>query len=291
MPIRPRHASAVAVLILVAGMSLAATASAETDSVQATLLADVDAATPGRDFTLGVRLKMKPHWHTYWVNAGEYGTPTRIKLTGPAGFEFGAVQWPLPTKIDAPGGISYGYEDEVLLLVPVKVSKDAPAGGNSTLEADVSWLSCKEECVPGKAKLTVMLPVRGEAKPANRALFDTWRQRLPVTADKPPTPHALSKVEQPSGGDGSPQPVLAVRWKRAPKKVEWFPISTKAVAIEDVAVRHDGQQTQITYKPTVFKPDQIPGGRVEGVLVYEDAEGNRRGVIAPVTVALGKELR
>jgi hypothetical protein len=30
---------------------------------------------------------------------------------------------------------------------------------------------------------------------------------------------------------------------------------------------------------------------VEGVLVYEDAEGKRRGVIAPVTVAIGKELK
>src|SRR5688500_145148 len=100
MRIPLKHASAVATLLLVAATGLASPASADTDSVQATLLADADAAAPGRAFTLGVRLKMKPHWHTYWVNPGEYGTPTRVKLTGPAGFEFGAVQWPLPTKID-----------------------------------------------------------------------------------------------------------------------------------------------------------------------------------------------
>src|SRR5688572_9878405 len=157
MRIPLKHAAAVVVLVFVAAVSSATPAAADTDSVQATLLADADAAAPGREFTLGVRLKMKPRWHTYWVNPGEYGTPTRVKLTGPAGFEFGAVQWPLPTKIDAPGGVSYGYEDEVLLLVPVKVSKDVPAGGSATLDADVSWLSCKEECVPGKAKLTVTL--------------------------------------------------------------------------------------------------------------------------------------
>jgi DsbC/DsbD-like thiol-disulfide interchange protein len=268
----------------------AGVASADTDAVQATVLADVEAATPGREFTLGVRLKMKPHWHTYWVNPGEYGTPTRVKLTGPAGFEFGEIQWPLPTKIEAPGGISYGYEDEVLLLVPVKVSKDVPAGANVALSADVSWLACKETCVPGKAKLTISLPVRGEGKPANRDLFDAWQARLPVRPD-PARSDALPTVEQPSNADGSPRPALAVRWKRAPAKVEWFPVSTKAVAIEDVVVRHDGQQTQISYKPTVFKPDQIPGGRVDGVLVYEDAEGNRRGVSAAVTVALPKVLK
>ena len=287
-----KHFFAVALYAFPAvALCLPTRASADTDSVQATLLADIDAATPGRQFTLGVRLKMKPHWHTYWVNPGEYGTPTRIKLTGPTGFEFGPVQWPLPTKIAAPGGVSYGYEDEVLLLVPVKVSKDVPAGGSATLEADVSWLACKEECVPGKAKLTVALPVRTEGKPANRELFNAWRQRLPISRDPSPATEALAAVEQSPGGDGSPQPALKVRWKQTPKKVEWFPISTKAVAIEDVVVRHDGQQTQITYKPTIFKPAEIPGGRVEGVLVYEDAQGNRRGISAPVTVALEKEVK
>jgi DsbC/DsbD-like thiol-disulfide interchange protein len=266
-------------------------AAADPEAVQATLLADSDAAVPGREFTLGMRLKMKPHWHTYWVNPGEYGTPTRIKLTGPAGFEFGQVQWPLPTKIDAPGGISYGYEDEVLLMVPVKVSKEVLADKDAALEADVLWLACKEECIPGKAKLKLSLPVRAEAKPANRELFDAWRQRLPGAKDQAPAADTLSKIEQLSGADGSPQPALAVRWKQAPKKVEWFPVSTRAVAIEDVVVRHDGRLTQIQFKPTLFKAAEIPGGRVEGVLVYEDAAGNRRGVVAPVRVALGKEVK
>src|SRR5687767_12886440 len=91
------------------------------DLVKPSLLADAATVAPGGSFTLGVRLKMKPHWHTYWVNPGEAGDATKVSLTGPPGFEFGAVQWPLPSMIDAPGGITYGYEDEVLLLVPVTV--------------------------------------------------------------------------------------------------------------------------------------------------------------------------
>ena len=292
MPILSKRKPGFMVLVLLAAAAWPGEpARADAKVVQATLLADVDAAVPGRELTLGVRLKMQPHWHTYWINPGEYGTETRIKLTGPPGFEFGDIRWPLPTKIDAPGGLSYGYEDEVLLTVPAKVSKDVKPGDNVALGAEVSWLACKEECIPGKAKLTLSLPVRAEAKQANRELFETWRQRLPVAKETPPVSEALAAVEQPAGSDGSPQPALAVRWKQAPRKVEWFPVSTRAVAIEDVKVEHDGQQTRIEFKPTVFKPDQVPAGRVDGVLVYEDAQGNRRGVSAPATVPIAKEQK
>ena len=289
MRIDRKHVLGLLLVVVAATAGPAPNADAETDSVQASLLADAEAATPGGSFTLGVRLKMKPHWHTYWVNPGEYGTPTRIKLAGPSAFEFGEVQWPLPTKIDAPGGLSYGYEEEVLLLVPVKVSQDVKPGGDSTITADVSWLSCKEACVPGKAKLTLALPVRAEGKPANRELFDTWRQRLPVPKDQAPVAGAVAVVEH--DPNGSPKPGFVVRWKKSPRKVEWFPVSTKAIAIEDVGVDDTVHGTHVTYKPTVFKPDQAAGGRVEGVLVYEDAAGKRRGVNLPVTVPVPKEQK
>src|SRR5688572_20202110 len=112
-------------------------------TVTAKLLASADAAVPGETFTLGVHLKIPAEWHTYWINPGESGQATQIKLSGPPGFEFGAIQWPLPKRIDAPGGVSYGYEDEVLLMVPVRVGRDVAAGGAIT--AEVSWLVCKEE--------------------------------------------------------------------------------------------------------------------------------------------------
>src|SRR5262249_3203221 len=76
--------------------------------VQASLVADVDAAVPGQSFTLGVRLKMAAHWHTYWINPGETGNATQFKFSGPAGVEFGPVAWPLPYQIGAIGGISFG---------------------------------------------------------------------------------------------------------------------------------------------------------------------------------------
>jgi thiol:disulfide interchange protein DsbD len=234
---------------------------------------------------LAVRLKMAPQWHTYWINPGESGAATRVQAAGPAGFQVGPIQWPLPTRIEAPGGISYGYEDEVLLLLPVTVPKDLAPTGTAHFTADTRWLSCKETCIEGRAKLTLDLPVRPVAKPANHELFEKWRQRLPVP--KGAESEALARTEQSVAADGSPAPALTLRWNEAPRKVEWFPVATRAVAIEDVVLRQEGPTTRIQFKPTVYRPEQVAGG-IDSVMVYEDAGGRRRGITVPVAISTAR---
>ena len=48
--------------------------------VKASLLADTGAVAPGKPFTVGLRLKMAPRWHTYWENSGDAGLPTTKNL-------------------------------------------------------------------------------------------------------------------------------------------------------------------------------------------------------------------
>jgi DsbC/DsbD-like thiol-disulfide interchange protein len=268
-------------VVSLAALALAPAASAQllnTRIVKATLLSDAEAVVPGGAFTLGVRLKIKSHWHVYWVNPGDSGDPTRVKLIGPAGFEFGPVQYPLPQKFKLQGGVTYGYEDEVLLLVPVTVGKDVTTGTEAKIRAEVSWLSCKEECIQGNASPTVTVSVGPATKPENKELFAAWRARLPVEANP-----AVAAVEQPAAA-----PSLSIKWNEPPAKVDWYPVSTPAVAIENVAVKHTGRQTQVTFKPTIYKADQLADGRVDGVLVFEDAKGQRYGMSLPVTVAKPK---
>ena len=298
-PTLPRAAVAAVVLslALAAACRAAPAAGDQADLVKATLIADVDAAVPGKTFTLGVRLTMKPGWHTYWVNPGESGQPTVVKLTGPTGFEFGPVQWPIPTRFEHDGTVTYGYEGEVLLLVPVTVAKGAATGHPAKFQADVSWLSCKADtCVEGGAKPKLRLPVRGGPapvpSPAHAELFDHWRRLLPVVADRTSSP-VVKRIEQAAGPDAAPLPTLTVEWTGpAPKAVQWFPVSTEAVAIGNVAVEQAaGGRTVVRFEPTIYKSGEIPGNKVDGVLVYEDAGGRRQGVAAPVRVAAGKPAK
>ena len=147
--------------------------------VQATLLADVTTVVPGKPFTVGLLLRMVPNWHTYWKFPGDAGLPTEITWKLPDGWKTGEIQWPIPLKLDEPGGIQiYGYHDEVLLLqeiTPPAELKDRQV----QLAAEASWLVCEKICIPGSAKLNLDLPVAGQTAAANEELFSRYRRSLP----------------------------------------------------------------------------------------------------------------
>ena len=135
---------------------------------------------PGDMTWAGLHLVIPKPWHTYWVNHGGVGEAPKIKWNLPAGVKAGAIHWPLPKKHPSFGSIAYVYEHEVLLLVPLEISEDAPRG-ELMIEAKADWLECTdEECVPGKAMVATALTV-GDAQTAgpNSKLFATWRGRVP----------------------------------------------------------------------------------------------------------------
>src|SRR5438874_13838035 len=103
----------VAIVTFSLALVSAAVAAPPKDLVQATLLADVDSVKPGKPFTLGVLLKIKPGWHVYWTNPGDSGAPTRVKWNLPEGWKAAELQYPIPRRIELPGGVvNYGYEDQ-----------------------------------------------------------------------------------------------------------------------------------------------------------------------------------
>jgi thiol:disulfide interchange protein DsbD len=161
--------------------AIAAGARAETPRhVRASLVAESDAVRPGQPVTLGVRLEMEKGWHTYWRNPGDSGLPTRVKWQLPDGFAPGEVRWPYPIRFGTGPLVSYGYETDVLL--PVEVRVPASLGGTEArLSARVDWLECQEACIPGRAEVSLTLPVRATARPGpHAALFADARRRLPA---------------------------------------------------------------------------------------------------------------
>ncbi len=170
---------------------LAATASSAADApssvtppgrhVTVSLLSEEDAVQPGQPLTVGIRLQMQPGWHTYWRNPGDSGLPTRVRWTLPAGFEAGEIQWPRPIRFAFGPVQSFGYETDVVLPVPIRVPASV-AGAEVRLAVHVDWLECQEACLPGKADLSLALPVRGQAHPGPQAaLVAAARVQLPVT--------------------------------------------------------------------------------------------------------------
>lgn len=152
--------------------------------VKAQLISEFQSISPGKLFCVAVHLVIDEGWHTYWKNPGDSGLSTKIKWDLPEGFIAGDIQWPYPQRFEVPPLVSFGYQDEVLLLTEIKASESINQGSRMKLQASVDWLECKEVCIPGHADLSIEIPVKNETPKIDGKWTDSFkktRERLPKT--------------------------------------------------------------------------------------------------------------
>jgi thiol:disulfide interchange protein DsbD len=123
------------------------------------LVPQTTAAAPGGTLYVALRQVITPGWHTYWRNPGDAGQATALSWTLPPGWSAGDIVWPAPEQ-DLTGPImNYVLTGEVYLPVALAVPASAKPGDTVTLKAAVSWLVCKDVCIPEDADLTLTLPI------------------------------------------------------------------------------------------------------------------------------------
>lgn len=174
-----------AALVAVLALGLLPAAQAQpsgNDLVDAALIAEPQSIRAGQPFWVGVRLRMAEHWHTYWRNPGDSGLATEISWALPPGFTAGPIVWPVPERIPVAHLVNYGYEGEIVLLTQITPPAALPAG-DVPLRADVNWLVCQKECIPGEATVDLALPGgTGDLNPATTSAFDAARQQVAQTS-------------------------------------------------------------------------------------------------------------
>lgn len=126
----------------------APTAAVTTEHVEAELVAEKTTVEPGKPFTVALRIKHAPHWHTYWRNPGDSGLPTKIAWNLPEGYLAGAIQWPHPGRLPLGPLMNFGYEGEVFLLTEITPPATLKAADQVNLAARAEWLVCKDVCIP-----------------------------------------------------------------------------------------------------------------------------------------------
>ncbi len=149
------------------------------DLVRADLIAEPASIVPGQPFQVGIRLRMKEHWHTYWRNPGDSGSPTEVRWQLPEGFTVSELSWPAPQVLRVGPVTSFGYEGETILLAQITPPSNLAPGSNVSLRADIDYLVCEKECIPGEASLALPLTVGASGGPGNTGIFDAARARLP----------------------------------------------------------------------------------------------------------------
>lgn len=163
-----------------------------TPHVRAELIAHApDGVTPGAPVWVGLQITHQPEWHTYWKNAGDSGLPTEMTWTLPAGVSTGEIAWPVPKKIPVGNLANYGYENTVLLPVPLEVSTlykppVALDGGTPAMDIQLkaSWLVCRKECIPEEGTFTLPLPLQGSTA-LHKAEFDAALAAQPQQLAQP----------------------------------------------------------------------------------------------------------
>ena len=258
---------------MAAGFGLAA-ASAQAAHTQADLVLAADRLAPGTTVMAGIHLRMEPQWHTYWRNSGASGIATSVKWDLPRGIAAGAIQWPLPEKLPPDDLATYVYQNDVVLLVPLKLAPDMNPGPVE-LKANVSWLECKEQCIPGSADVNATLivgPDAGMTKP--NALIEAWQRKVP----RPSTGKTAAGWEKPADGDMRPLIISA-----AANLVDFYPDASNSFEVQGATEHLTGVPGQIRLRKLVKKYEGGWPTEMSGVCVTE-TEGGRQGVEVKLTI-------
>lgn len=223
----------------------------------------ISAIHPGETFHLAFTFKIRPLWHIYWINPGDSGTPTDIEIDAPEGFEIGEILWPRPLVIAGPL-VTYGYEDEVTLFVPITAPAELEAG-QVTFRARVDWLVCKEQCLLGEGRREITVSTQsGPAAPKRARGAEPMHESLRKQYDRiPVSARGLKDVRVEFEGDR----LLINAPAHGRREAVFLPILSPGVRFGAPVYSFDGDRVVMTVDVTV-NPDHARGRpmHVSGVL-------------------------
>ena len=251
----------------------------------AQLVAEVNAIAPGQAFTAALLLLMDEGWHTYWVNPGDAGTPASIEWNLPPGFEAGPIQWPYPELIEAPPLMSYGYRDEVLLLVEITPPEDLALGRSVALEAGASWLICSDICLPAEQQIRLQLLAAASAE-----RDESWTGPIVAARDRLPMSVAGWEIRAERASAGYALHAIPLNGEPAWLEDPYYFSRDEAVvspAAPQLVSRSNGSFT-LNLQESSFSSG--PATRLEGVLLAPEGEawdeaGRFRALAVDVAVA------
>jgi thiol:disulfide interchange protein len=248
---------------------------------QARIVLAAGTVQPGTNLMAGIHLRMDPEWHTYWKNSGASGIPTTIQWELPPGVTAGEIQWPVPKKLPPDDLVTYVYEHEVVLLVPLRLAPDLKPGSH-TLKAKVAWLECKELCIPGNASLEASLTIaNASVASADAALIQTWQGRLP----KPATNlDVRGWWEKPQSEKLRP---VVLQWTaaQAGAEADFYPFASDDFEVQSAVERLPSEAGKILLRKTVKKFEGAWPTELSGLLVQKQ-DGEKIAFEATVPIAV-----
>ena len=124
---------------------------------------------------LGLAVRLGPGWHTYWRSAGDAGAPPEFDWSSSTNIDEPTIEWPAPRRFSDAGIDSFGYADEVVLPIKVRVrDSQKPADVSLKLALYVCSTICTRNDLSFDARITP-----GQRSGEQLGLIDRWRTRVP----------------------------------------------------------------------------------------------------------------
>ena len=142
------------------------------------MLTESNSMNPGDELLVGFKFTLNPGWHTYWENPGDAGEGASIKWNLPNDVNASKILWPGPERIPVDPLMTFGYEDEVVLLTKIYTSETTTIP--VTLNAQVSWYTCKEICIPQEAEVSIPIKLGNKTSSTSKGLLDQTLKQIPV---------------------------------------------------------------------------------------------------------------
>lgn len=122
--------------------------------VDVKLAMDYAGFTAGETTLIGLTFFIKDGWHTYWPGLSDTGFGVMLNTKAPEGITVGEPIWPTPHRYLLPGDIlDHVYEHEFTVLIPMTLDEGVEPGTPMTITTDISYLVCKEMCLPGSVSI------------------------------------------------------------------------------------------------------------------------------------------
>lgn len=211
---------------------------------------------------IGLHIRLDPKWHTYWRNPGDSGAaPTLEASFSGADVEVGPIQWPLPERIPTPPLMTFGYENEVLIYLPVRLKNPPPVDLKTvTLTLAAEWLVCNIECIPAFDTFTQDFAVNTPAEASSeQTLFASWQQQLPPVAEQA----SVYQVE-----DGA----LLLRVAGLPAQAritDFLPFDSPFLSNEALSEAVDKTPVSQRISLSLVQPIPEPAPEIQGLVLYE----------------------
>lgn len=223
------------------------------------ILAENQWIAPGSRTYLGLNFQLEKGWHIYWVNPGDSGEPPRVEWHLPAGLSAGEIEWPAPRRLGTSTIVDFGYDNSVVLLVAVHASSALPANPAAKLAADLKVLVCREICIPGKAQISLSLPIKSAPPEADARISEVF------TAARNSLPRKAPREWEFKVSDQKDSFVLMGKLGRRAERATFFPLEESQVdnsAPQKIVPQASGFQLTLRKSDELLKPIQ----RLKGVL-------------------------